>query len=84
MPGVGADRLVESGGHPRQPDACDKRTSGVAERFVSDLRESVKYVRETPNIEGGMAPIYGLAASIPDRSFVHDMLKQVMDIYYRL
>ncbi|MBX3414302.1 MAG: aminotransferase class V-fold PLP-dependent enzyme [Pirellulales bacterium] len=56
---------------------------GVAERFVEDLRASVEYVRNTPNIEGGMAPIYGLAAAIPDRSFVHDMLKQVMDIYYR-
>jgi sphinganine-1-phosphate aldolase len=58
--------------------------SGVAERFVHDLAESVKFVRENPDVEGGMAPIYGLAASIPDRSFVHDMLKQVMDIYYRL
>lgn len=58
--------------------------SGVAERFVEHLGESVKYVRETPNIEGGMAPIYGLAAVIPDRTFVHDMLRQVMDVYYRL
>lgn len=56
---------------------------GVAERFVDDLRASVDYVRETPNIEGGFAPIYGLAASIPDRSLVHEMLRQVMDIYYR-
>lgn len=57
---------------------------GVAERFVEHLRESVAYVRDTPNIEGGMAPVYGLAASIPDRTFVHDMLKQLMDVYYRL
>lgn len=57
---------------------------GVAERFVEHLRESVNYVRDTPNIEGGMAPIYGLAAAIPDRTFVHDMLRQVMDVYYRL
>jgi glutamate/tyrosine decarboxylase-like PLP-dependent enzyme len=57
---------------------------GVAERFVHDLKESVAYVRDTPDIEGGMAPIYGLAASIPDRSIVHGMLKQVMDVYYRL
>lgn len=57
---------------------------GVAERFVSDLKESVAYVRDTPHIEGGMAPIYGLAATIPDRSFVHEMLKQVMEVYYRL
>jgi glutamate/tyrosine decarboxylase-like PLP-dependent enzyme len=58
--------------------------SGVAERFVAHLAESVAYVRDTPNIEGGMAPIYGLAAAIPDRTIVHDLLKQVMDIYYRL
>ena len=57
---------------------------GVAERFVEDLKASVAYVRDTPNIEGGMAPIYGLAASIPDRSIVHGLLKQVMDVYYRL
>ena len=57
---------------------------GVAERFVEHLGESVAHVRDTPEIEGGMAPIYGLAASIPDRGIVHDMLKQVMDIYYRL
>jgi glutamate/tyrosine decarboxylase-like PLP-dependent enzyme len=57
---------------------------GVAERFLRDLSGSVAYVRDTPDIEGGMAPIYGLAATIPDRSIVHEMLKQVMDVYYRL
>lgn len=57
---------------------------GVAERFVADLAESVAFVRENPNAEGGMAPIYGMAASIPDRSVVHEMLRQVMDVYYRL
>ena len=57
---------------------------GVAERFVRDLKESVDFVRENPGAEGFMAPIYGMAASIPDRQFVHEMLKQVMDVYYRL
>lgn len=57
---------------------------GVAERFVADLKASVAYVRDTPDIEGGMAPIYGLAASIPDRTVVHEMLKLLMDVYYRL
>jgi glutamate/tyrosine decarboxylase-like PLP-dependent enzyme len=56
---------------------------GVAERFVRDLKESVAYVCEHPGAEGGMAPIYGLAAAIPDKTIVHDMLRQVMDIYYR-
>jgi len=57
---------------------------GVAERFVEHVRESEQYVRENPDLEGGMAPIYGMAAAIPDRSFVHEMLRQVMDVYYRL
>ncbi|MFO0948833.1 MAG: aminotransferase class V-fold PLP-dependent enzyme [Planctomycetota bacterium] len=57
---------------------------GVAERFVKDLKESVAHVRDHGPNDGGMAPIYGLAASIPDRSIVHDMLRQVMDVYYRL
>jgi hypothetical protein len=57
---------------------------GVAERFVEHVRESEQYVRANPDLEGGMAPIYGMAAAIPDRSFVHEMLRQVMDVYYRL
>ena len=59
-------------------------TPGVPERFVDDLKAAVETVKRSPDIEGGMAPIYGLAASIPDRSIVHAMLKQVMDVYYRL
>lgn len=57
---------------------------GVAQRFVSDLRASVDAVKANPQAEGGMAPIYGLAAAIPDRTIVHDMLRQLMDVYYRL
>ncbi len=57
---------------------------GVAERFVTDLKDSVALVRENPDFMGGMAPIYGLAASVPDRSLVHGMLQQLMDVYYRV
>jgi len=57
---------------------------GVAERFVADLKEAVTFVRENPDFMGGMAPIYGLAATVPDRSLVHGMLQQVMDVYYRV
>jgi sphinganine-1-phosphate aldolase len=57
---------------------------GVAERFVADLKEAVAFVRKNPDFMGGMAPIYGLAATVPDRSFVHGMLQQVMDVFYRV
>jgi len=57
--------------------------AGVAERFVEDLRSAVAYVKEHPGSGEGTAPIYGLAAALPDRGVVHDMLKELMDIYYR-
>ena len=40
---------------------------GVAKRFVNDIKDAVAYVKANPNPEGGMAPIYGLAATVPDR-----------------
>ncbi|MDZ4857914.1 MAG: aminotransferase class V-fold PLP-dependent enzyme [Candidatus Hydrogenedentes bacterium] len=57
---------------------------GVAERFVSDLREAVAQVKANPNPDGGMAPIYGLATTVPDRRVVHDLLKSFMDMYYQV
>ncbi|HVE84675.1 MAG TPA: aspartate aminotransferase family protein, partial [Myxococcales bacterium] len=57
---------------------------GVAERFLSDLRASVDQVRHHPPSRGGMAPAYGLAASLPLRGVVSDLLKRYMDRLYRL
>jgi len=56
---------------------------GVAQRFVEDLQSAVAYVKKNPGSEQGTAPIYGLAAALPDRGVVHDLLKELMDIYYR-
>lgn len=57
---------------------------GVARRFADDLAASVAAAKENPQIEGGFAPIYGMAAALPDRAVVHQMLKKFMDVYYRL
>jgi hypothetical protein len=56
---------------------------GVAERLLSDLGAAVDDVRDDPAKEGGMAPVYGMAASLPDRAAVADMLKVYMDLWYR-
>lgn len=57
---------------------------GVAERFLADLREAVDAVRSQPKSEGkgGMAPVYGLAANLPVRGAVADMLKLYLDVLY--
>jgi sphinganine-1-phosphate aldolase len=56
---------------------------GVAERFVADLSESVADVRGRPPDEGGMAPVYGMAATLPDRDAVAAMLKSYIDLWLR-
>jgi len=56
---------------------------GVAEGFVADLRASVAQVRAEPPAEGGMAPVYGMAAQMPDRGAVGHMLAAFMDLWFR-
>jgi glutamate/tyrosine decarboxylase-like PLP-dependent enzyme len=56
---------------------------GVPERFVADLAASVAEVRGTAAAEGGMAPVYGMAATLPDRGAVATLLKSFMDLWYR-
>ena len=56
---------------------------GVAERFLGDLKESVLAVKEGKSKAEGMAPIYGMAASIPFRGTVSNLLKKYMDVLYK-
>jgi sphinganine-1-phosphate aldolase len=56
---------------------------GVAERFLSDLREAVAHVKAHPKSRGGMAPIYGLAARMPLRGVVSELLKRYIDLLYK-
>jgi glutamate/tyrosine decarboxylase-like PLP-dependent enzyme len=57
---------------------------GVAERFVDDLREAIAFVKANPTAEGGMAPVYGMANSLPERGPVADAMLDFMDSWYRL
>ncbi|MEE8410833.1 MAG: aspartate aminotransferase family protein, partial [Myxococcota bacterium] len=55
---------------------------GVVERFVDDLGVSVATTKETPSEKGGMAPVYGMAATIPARTAVTDFLENYVDFLY--
>jgi glutamate/tyrosine decarboxylase-like PLP-dependent enzyme len=57
---------------------------GVAERFVVDLREAVAHVKAHPEEKGEMAPVYGLAANLPLRGVVSDLLKRYLDALYKV
>ncbi len=57
---------------------------GVADRFVADLRDAVAHVRAHPGEKGKMAPIYGLAATVPFRAEVAELLTRYMDMLYKV
>lgn len=57
---------------------------GVVDRFLEDLRASVAEVKTQPPSKGGMAPAYGMAASLPLRGVVSELLLKYMDRLYRL
>ena len=55
----------------------------MVERFVGDLADSVDEARSKPEAEGGLAPIYGMAAQLPDRTTVSAMLRAFVDMWFR-
>jgi len=56
---------------------------GVAQRFLDDLTTSVTEVKTQPAGKGGMAPVYGMAATLPMHGLVEDLLKRIVDALYR-
>ena len=57
---------------------------GVVERLLADLREAVEHVKAHPSEQGGMAPVYGLAGTLPARGAVRDMLGMYLDALYEV
>jgi hypothetical protein len=57
---------------------------GVAQAFIADLQAAVDYVKAHPQEQGGMAPIYGMAGTLPMHGLIEEMLKRVIDLLYRV
>jgi sphinganine-1-phosphate aldolase len=57
---------------------------GVTERFAQDLRDAVEHVKAEPATEGGMAPIYGMASTLPVKGVVTDLLERYLDVLYEV
>jgi len=56
---------------------------GVADRFLRDLEASVAEVRASPEVRTGLAPIYGMAASLPD-DVVRGLLGAYLDLMFEV
>jgi sphinganine-1-phosphate aldolase len=52
----------------------------VVDKFLADLEASVAQVRQGKSSKGGNAAIYGMAASIPDKSLVDEVACSYLDI----
>jgi sphinganine-1-phosphate aldolase len=57
---------------------------GVKERLIKDLNEAIAIVRRESENGDKKMPIYGIAAGMPFRGLVTDLLKQYMDMLYKL
>jgi sphinganine-1-phosphate aldolase len=57
---------------------------GVKERFIADLKSAVAHVKSHPEEKGSMAPVYGMASSMPMRGLVSDMLKKYLDLIFKV
>jgi len=54
-------------------------SEGVIDKFLSDLEDGVKRVKADPSKFKDKAPLYGIAASMPDRSVVKNFVSGVLD-----
>jgi sphinganine-1-phosphate aldolase len=61
---------------------------GVAEKLLEDLKETVRLIKEEPDsldsaLDGGSAAMYGMVASIPDKSLVDDFIINFLGEVYK-
>jgi sphinganine-1-phosphate aldolase len=56
---------------------------GVTGRFLADLASSVEEVRASPGVSTGMAPLYGMAGTLPP-GVMHELLTGYLDMLYDL
>ena len=56
---------------------------GVADRFLTDLAGSVQEVRANPGVSTGMAPVYGMAATLPAEA-VRELLTGYLDLLFEV
>jgi sphinganine-1-phosphate aldolase len=53
----------------------------IVGKLIQDLKDSVQQLRENPDsVQGGTAPIYGMAGVIPDRKAVGEILIATQDV----
>ena len=56
----------------------------IVERFLADLKASAEHVRANPQLsKEGMAAMYGMMATVPDKGMVNQFVLQFLDNLYK-
>jgi glutamate/tyrosine decarboxylase-like PLP-dependent enzyme len=55
-----------------------------AEGLIEDLKEAVAYVKDHPEMEGALGPVYGLASNVYTRGAVQEFLKGLLDMIFEV
>ena len=65
-------------------DLSRKMNEDAKDKIMDEKLGEIPIGINLPNKEEGMAPIYGMAATLPLRSVVSDLLKHYLDLYYKV
>ena len=57
---------------------------GIVDKFLNDLSKSVTHVRTNPKKSSGIAPVYGMANSLPFKGIIQDLLKKYMENVHKI
>ena len=57
---------------------------GVIERLVSDLQDSVAYVKQHPEMQGSLTPVYGMTGNVSMHGAVIQFTNELMDMFYEV
>ena len=52
--------------------------------IVEDLEDSVAEAKAHPGEAGGVAPVYGMAATVPARAVVDELLERYVDLLFEV
>ena len=56
----------------------------IFEEAIGDLHAAVEHTKAHPDEEGGMAPVYGMANTLPVQGVVTDLLERYLDVLYEV
>jgi uroporphyrinogen-III decarboxylase len=52
--------------------------------LIADLKEAVAFVKAHPEMQGSLGPVYGMSGNVHLKGNVEELLREIMDIEYKV